>query len=54
MSLILLIIVVLICLVLILYGLDQVPMQPPLNWLIRVLVILLAVLIILAKTGLLS
>lgn len=45
-------IIVLIVVVLALYAVDQIPMQPPFNWLIRVLIILLAILFIVQRGGL--
>jgi hypothetical protein len=52
MDLIVFVIIVLICLALILWAIEQIPMNPPINWVMRVLVILLAVLFIIRKAGL--
>jgi hypothetical protein len=52
MSILIFILVVLIVLFLVLYALEQVPITPPFNWLIRLLIVLIAVVIIAQKAGL--
>jgi hypothetical protein len=54
MSIVLFIVVVLVCLMLLLYGISLIPnQQPPFGWMIQLLLIILAVLLIASKAGVL-